>query len=286
MDELFGSPFAEDLSGWALPKDNRPHSETITLLRGIAASGALTEQEIRLLAEYLNDSRDARHAWPGNLLFKHLCELFGKGQLADEDCEYLDRVLIEINRQHSEVSESIPEEPELPEGAVKTEDLKLPQIDLEIQVAAEGGRAGYNVNLSKHTCSCPDWHTNRRYFDGGDLKLCCAHMAAAFGEAFEKSQGTAGSRVLQDLFTERVRRARGLDPKSHWKLLKIRLRPHLVSYGAGDWSSVYAFDANMELQRYAYNREEARWSFGIAPTHHQVFVEFLNKVRNKTAVFS
>ncbi|MGB0580103.1 MAG: hypothetical protein ACPGVU_10410 [Limisphaerales bacterium] len=286
MDELFGSPFEEDLSGWALPAGNRPHRETVELVRGIAGSGTLTEQEVYLLAGYLNDNRDARHAWPGDRLFRHLSKIFGSGSVSESESEYgyLGRVLEELDRQGHAIAAPPEEEPELPETAVKVEDLILPQLDLSLQVAAEGARHGFEVDLARHSCSCPGWYGNRRQFKGGDLKLCCAHLAAGFVEAFHQGLGAESPRVLKSLLWERAQRGRGINPKSTWKLIKIRLWPHLVSYDRGAWSSVYAFNAMKELQRYAFIPEEERWSFGQAPKNHRVLAEFIRKHRERSTL--
>ena len=122
----------------------------------------MTEQEVYLLAGYLNDNRDARHAWPGDRLFRHLSKIFGSGSVSEADYGYLGRVLEELDRQAYAIAEPPAEEPELPEAAMKVEDLILPQLDLSLQVAAEGSRHGFEVDLMRHSCSCPGWYGNRR----------------------------------------------------------------------------------------------------------------------------
>jgi len=286
MDDYFGSPFGEDLSSWVLPPGNRPYDETIELIRGMAGSGRPTDQEVYLLAEHLNETRDARHAWPGNLLFQHLGAMFAAGEVTEADFSRLGRIFEEIDRQCWQNAEPLPEEPPLPEGAVRVEELTLPVIDYAVDIAAEGSRGAYQVDLTRHSCSCPGWFGNRRNFKDGDIKLCCAHMAAAFTLAFEAGSGAGSPRILKDLMAERARRGRGIDPKSHWKLVKLRMRPHLVSYGSGEWSSVYAYDARTVLRRYAYNRDGQRWSFGAAPAGHRALAEYLGSIKQRVGVFT
>ena len=169
---------------------------------------------------------------------------------------------------------------------MRVEDLTLPVIDREIEIAAEGSRSGFKVDLGRHTCSCPGWFGNRRQFKDGDLKLCCAHMAAAFVTVFSEGVADDSPRILKDLLAERTRRGRGVDHKSQWKLLKLRMRPHLISFGGGDWSSVYAYDAKTDFQRFAYDRDAGRWSFGAAPQGHVAMVDFLSRSKSKSQVFS
>ena len=287
MEEFLKSPFGEDLSGWALPSGEEPHGDTIGLLRGFAGSGNATRQEVFHLAEFLNDNREARHAWPGEPLFAHLCEIFSSGELAESELARLGRIVAEIERQSFRAAAPPPAEAEIPEAAVRIEDLKLPRIDLIQQVAAEGSRGSYDVDLARQICSCPGWFGNRRGFKDYDLRLCCVHIATAFTEAFARGMAEeSSSRLLIELMRERTRRGRGIDPKSEWKVLKIRMRPHLVSYGSGEWSSVYVFNRQMELDRYAYHRTESRWSFGRAPINHRVLSEFLAKKRQKNVAFT
>lgn len=286
MDDFLGSPFGEDLSSWVLPPGNRPYEETIGLIRGIAGSGRLTDQELYGLAQHLNDTRDARHAWPGNLLFQHLGVMFTSGEVNESDFAQLGRVLDEIDRQCWQNADALPSEPSLPSAAIRVEELTLPVIDRVMDIAAEGSRNGYEVDLGRHSCSCPGWFGNRRSFSDGDLKLCCAHMAAAFSVAFAEGLAADSPRVLRDLMAERARRGRGIDPKSHWKLIKLRMRPYLVSYGSGEWSSIYAYDSETALQRYAYDRDGERWSFGVAPPGYQALVDYLGTIKSRVGVFT
>ena len=70
--------------------------------------------------------------------------------------------------------------------------------------------------------------------------------------------------VLKELMADRHRRGRSLDPHSKWKLVKIRMRPHIAIYGNGDWGYVYAPDG-AGFSRFAYHQQEQRWSFGQMP---------------------
>jgi hypothetical protein len=283
MDEEFGSPFGEDLSAWVLPNGFRPHEPTIGLIRGISGSGMLTQQEVYLLAEYLNGSRDARHAWPGNLIFKHLLKMFNSEAVTDADYGYLGRVMDELDQQCTEVAEPLPAEAVLPGAAMKVEELHLPQINRELQIAAEGARLGFDVDLSRHVCSCPGWYGNRRHFKAARLQLCCAHIAAGFVETFAEGEEGDCPRILKDLMAERSRRGRGIDPKSQWKLIKIRMRPHLISYHHEAPSSIYAFDRDTQLQRFVYHHTTRQWSFGQAPQHHGALAGFIDDMAEKTA---
>ena len=272
---MLGNPFEEDMSEWALPSGFVPNVETVNRLRGLAGMVKLMDQEIQALAEFLNDDREARHAWPGSPMFRYLHRLFSSAEGFESGRAHLGAVLAELDRQCSAVLAPPDEESELPPGAMREEEITLPEIRHRTRVAAEGSRVGFDVDLNTHSCSCPGWFGNRRFFAVGDLRRCCVHMAAAFSEIFQEQSERRHARILVEFLNERAWRGRGVEVRAAWRLFKIRMRPVLVSLTRDGRCSVYAFDEGMVFNRYVYHPEDGRWAFGQAPAHHRVLARHL-----------
>jgi hypothetical protein len=77
----------------------RPHLETLRTIRRITADGVLTMEEVWDLAGFLNEDRDARSQWPGNVLWPTLESIFDDGVVDDEEMEVLGAMLSDISLQ-------------------------------------------------------------------------------------------------------------------------------------------------------------------------------------------
>lgn len=79
--------------------DATPHLETLRVIRRITADGVLTMEEVWDLAGFLNEDREARKQWPGNILWPTLESVFDDGVVDDEEMEVLGNMLSEIRVQ-------------------------------------------------------------------------------------------------------------------------------------------------------------------------------------------
>lgn len=289
MDDLTLAPFTA-LEEWKLPEEAVPHDDTIEELCNIAGAGKLTEKEVFDLCYFLNDHRDARHAWPGEKLFAYLHGIVEQGHVTDANCAHLCDIMDQIERDCSRVAPPVEQGTPIPETAVSIAEILLPTLEKRVQVESVTGASVYEVDLQRHTCSCPGWYGNRRTFRDATLKLCCAHMAMAYSQEF-KPEGADEDEdealkkihpIFKNLMRERSIRGRGLDHLSRWKLIQIRMHPHLVSYGDSEWCAVYAPCALRTYRRHGFNLKELRWAFGSPPADRQPIEDFLvGRVKEK-----
>lgn len=182
MDNPFeDSPFEEAVNQWAVPDGTVPHEDTIRMLQGLGGFGVLTNKELLTLAYYLNDHRDARHAWPGEKLVHMLAELFSDRTPTHDDRENLHRDLDAIEKECSRLSGAHSDaEGEIASNAIRVEDLPLPDLDKISAVQCEEARSAFEVNLKRQQCSCPTWPNHRAKLKHGDIRRCCSHMAEAY----------------------------------------------------------------------------------------------------------
>lgn len=277
MDNPFeDSPFEEAVNQWAVPDGTVPHEDTIKMLQGLGGFGVLTNKELLTLAYYLNDHRDARHAWPGEKLVHMLAELFNDRTPTHDDREDLHRDLNAIEKECSRMSRPPSDaEAEIASNAIRVEDLPLPDLDKVSEVQCEEARSAFEVNLKRQQCSCPAWPNHRAKLKHGDIRRCCSHMAEAYLNEMNSGGIEDAPPVFKALMEDRVRRGRSLDPRARWKVLKIKLRPHLAVYGHTVWSYVFAPETGGGFVRYSFNTEEKRWAFGRAPNFRAAIEKFL-----------
>ena len=74
----------------------QPHMETLRLIRRITADGVLDMDEVYDLAHFLNECRDARKAWPGNILWETMQSIFDDGEVTEEEQQALGEILVGI----------------------------------------------------------------------------------------------------------------------------------------------------------------------------------------------
>lgn len=278
MDNPFDdSPFEDSANQWRIPEGETPHEKTVRMLQGIGGFGVLTNKELLTLAYYLSDHRDARHSWPGEKLVHMLAELFAGHAPTHEDRENLHRDLDAIETECSRLAAPFPEDDKIAANAVRGEEIPLPELNKTVSVECEEVRSAFEVNLKWQQCSCTSWPNHRSKLKHGDIRRCCAHMAVAYLQELNGDGIEDCPPVFKALMEDRVRRGRSLDPRAKWKIIKIKLRPHLAIYGHTDWSYVFAPEAGGTFVRYSFNTVEKRWAFGRPPDFARPSREFLIK---------
>ncbi len=282
MENPFDSDAIEPQSRWLLQPDVEPHQETVHFVRSLGGSGEITVKELTLLAYYLNENREARHSWPGELLFQSLAGMFDHRTPSKADRDGFNQDLEEIERECSRVAVVIADEgPEIALDSLRVEELPLPVLDKTIEIFSDDVGHSYNVNLHRQSCSCPGWSASRSKYNAGDLRRCCTHMIEAYLQVIQAGELPDCSPVFHALMEDRVRRGRSLDPKFTWRLVKIKLRPHLVIHASRGWSYVYAPGGNSTFSRYAFEVDERRWAFGHVPGSGKAIESYLDDARKK-----
>ena len=74
----------------------REDNDLFQLCQAIISCGELSEDSIRQLSEYINNSPNASESWPGNLLIKPLQKVWKDGVVDEAELEYLSELLESI----------------------------------------------------------------------------------------------------------------------------------------------------------------------------------------------
>tara|TARA_B100000519_G_scaffold195306_1_gene200204 strand:+ start:506 stop:931 length:426 start_codon:yes stop_codon:yes gene_type:complete len=75
---------------------NNKDNELFQLCQAIVDCGEFTEESIRQLSEYINNTPNASSSWPGNLLIKPLQKVWQDGVVDEFELEYLSETLKKI----------------------------------------------------------------------------------------------------------------------------------------------------------------------------------------------
>ena len=85
----------------------REDNDLFQLCQAIISCGELSEDSIRQLSEYINNSPNASESWPGNLLIKPLQKVWKDGVVDEAEREYLSELLESIVQPVSRKQPSI-----------------------------------------------------------------------------------------------------------------------------------------------------------------------------------
>jgi hypothetical protein len=277
MSDPFDSPFEEPATVWKLPDGETPHEDTIRALRAIGGAGEVTAKELVALAYYLNDHRDARHSWPGESLIRILAEMFDGHMPNKADRDKVHADIDAIEQECSRVQGNGEDgEAALPITAIRIEDFTLPEINRKVTIDCSDSGAKFEADLHHRHCSCPAWPNHRSKLKLDDVRRCCVHMVEAYHQLIKEDEIPGAQPIFKDLIADRAHRGRSMDIHAKWKLLKIKMRPHVVIYGSKDWSYAYAPDGN-GFTRFGFHNGEKRWSFGQRPQSAKTIERFLEE---------
>ena len=234
--------------------------KTIAFLRTLTLDGFLTAEEIWALAKFFNDNPECTQVWPGDVLAPMLNSAFDDDSINEEEMTVLAETISSIE------SEWLAQNPNLVEtaeyaGPYSTRIALIPVIDARFDVPSPREDASFVVALKEPTCTCPDWQ-QRRTFPEHTPGRCCKHVAHAFlrtGKVFEPWFQA----LVDDCFTY----ARGTPLSADWLLVQVpEEKAAVITAGPNSWCNVFA-PSSEGYQKFAYNAEERRWSYGDAPSH-------------------
>lgn len=159
------------------------------------------------------------------------------------------------------------------------DELKIPippiKYNQKIQVESSSGEGVYGVNLYQMICSCPDYRRNRRSrFYPGDIRRLCKHLSGLYCENMDIS---SLNEIKQAILVN------GYGVKTNFTILHIEELDEnvAVTYDHRDeWWNVFARGKKGEIERFGYNTDEKRWSYGESPPK---IARELKKVLNKMA---
>jgi len=96
-----------------------------------------------------------------------------------------------------------------------------------------------------------------------DYKRVCKHVAEVYHglEATDHSE----DRLFKAFIVDHVCRRRGTTPQEEWVLEVVNDKPVLYGHSPGTpWVNVFA-PQGPEYERFGFNKEEGRWSYGESP---------------------
>jgi hypothetical protein len=250
------NPFGENLS-----------QELLRLIRVLTFDGQLTGDEVYLLAQWLNEHPGARETWPGNILFETLRHCFADGELDLDEMIALGSLLAEIDRQ---CSLNAPQEEDTPpiigiteesKPSLRVEKIVLPRLNYRGRVKSFTSDDSYELDLDRHTCTCPDWEKVRQNLPDCHAGRACKHIVSAIGD---KSKINSFHPPLRALLEGLRASRRGTNPFDEYHGLIIPSGLAVVAYSKRAWVNVYAIEGDVYAQ-FGYNIPNRRWSYGMSP---------------------
>lgn len=85
--------------------NEEPHMETLRMIRRITSDGVLDMDEVYDLAHFLNECREARKSWPGNILWETMQSIFDDGEVTEEEQQALGDILVGIAAESSSIDD-------------------------------------------------------------------------------------------------------------------------------------------------------------------------------------
>jgi len=256
-----------------------PQDRTLTLIGRITEDGVLSTEEVYELAEFLNENEDACQVWPGDILHKLLLQVFEDGKLSDDEMEELGTVIRGIEKEASEAEEQTTWEPASSDGSTPTYDI-IPMIAPTIAGKQVSGKDSdgekFQADLGELICSCEDWQKNRNHLPEDCPGRLCRHLIAELNR--EKASLPDVNAVMSWLLGERTQRGKGMHPVEFWNLLLMDEGTCLVAFGASKWSHIMVPIDEEVHDRFGYNFDECRWSYGRKPMGFQPMKEYVNTI--------
>lgn len=251
------------------------HEGTLDLLRRLPVDQPLRDAEIFRLAEFLNDQREARHSWPGEMLFATLRGIFEDGRISNQEREELGAQMIEIESRCPVGA---------PNGAGTLKDRRLnlnpehfraPTFRGNVEVHDESAHTNYAANLERLSCTCPRWSRNRSRWPSSDARRCCQHLIEAISREIHRGRDEGISPIVRFVMTDLAARAREFEPDSRWYQLRVQLRPYVIGVESGSWYRVYGPDDARRIESFAFHPVDCRWAYGFHPLGAELLEEWM-----------
>ncbi len=248
----------------------------LSLIEEVAEDGELTHKEIYRLAKWLNDNKDGRTTWPANQFLPLLKGVFADGKIDQSEARQVGRLIQKVRREWARehaLSGTTPVADTVNEKSGEFDDStpKLPSINSHLNVASfSEPDVIYDVDFNGPSCSCPDFKSYRQQLPLGHISRCCKHIMQAYSEI----RPSNGWPSWLDPFLEAGFRP---NPKQEWNVCKSTNCNYLVSSANRGWGNVYAL-INDQTEKYGYNIDEDRWSYGNEPDSAEVLAQAIREL--------
>ena len=245
------------------------HMGTLRQVRRITSDSELSLEEIWDLANYLNGNETAQHKWPGTRLWKQIERVLEDGVIDEHEHRHLGDIIVEIEEACAGVSSGVTNiERRIDLDALKVRELKLPIINQTVFVEPKGDdEKKYTVDLRSHTCTCPDWFARHKDVPAGSFGRGCKHIMASLASARENGEPITKQwdKQASHFVSQLGLLALGADPLANWIHITWEGGDAYLGWGREDWASVFSNVGIGEYERFGFNLEDERWSYGAAP---------------------
>lgn len=240
----------------------------VRFLRGLLFDEELSGDEVWSLANWLNkQSKDVCQQWPADVLIPLLQNVFEDGELTSEEMMAVASALVKIEREWS-ARFALVEDANEPAFKTQTHSSGinrplLPPVNYVGTMVSSDGTAEYRIDLLNNSCTCPDWVGSRRSAPPQDYKRVCKHIARTYHGLEVASENEDA--MFDAFIVDHVCRGRGTVPQEEWILEVVNGKAVLYGYTPGKpWVNVFAPQGG-GYDRFGFNKEERRWSYGESP---------------------
>lgn len=255
------------------------HMGTLRLIRRITSDGELSMQEVWDLAEFLNGNESAQHRWPGDRLWRQLEQMFEDKEISPEELIHLGGIIEEIEVTCSGVHTGATQiETRADLEAISSKDLRLPSIGKTVYFTSERPLdKQISVDLNNHTCSCQDWFSHHKHLTSGSVGRLCRHMVNAYREVQEDSNTMAVNWDLDlthfvFILSEFKLAAEAVET---WQFIEWPDGDAYVGWGKTDWAAAFVNVGEGRYERYGFNLQDERWSYGAVPPCAEIVSGYL-----------
>lgn len=226
-----------------------------SLLDEVIEDGELTFNEIKSLADWLNQNQKVRSEWPAKQLHRFMKVISADRKISNREAKDLRDLILIIRKQWG--APDITVSKKQCEVDFELYSPYLPKIPLAYDIKSHS-RTGvsYHVSLETVSCECPDFRGQRERLEPRHLGRCCKHVFDAFRCVPVKTWPSWLHAFLENSFPPH--------PNQEWKIFKMRDSPVLLGLPVGDWANAFA-PAAEGYSRFGYNVSDHRWAYGIEP---------------------
>ena len=252
--------------------DEQPHKGTLRVIRRITADRVLERAEVWDLGNYLNECREARHSWPGTILWETLKSIFEDSVVTDEELEALGQMLSDIENECASISDlglttyiRTASRAELEAARKqKADPFKVPQPDDVPHRQTDAGEE-FETSLVGPTCNCAEWKKKRSDLPSGHPGRICQHIARTYSELLEQGKGGDWSPPFVGMVKDLAEMFRGSDMAPTWLEIDVEDSKFLIAMGDGEWTHVHGPSQTEEYDRFSYRAKDRSWFFGERP---------------------
>lgn len=144
--------------------------------------------------------------------------------------------------------------------------IPLPKLSEDIKVKSFSNPSiNYTLNLSKMTCTCPDFTKRHSKYEKGKIERLCKHLKLELS----KEPSIKGS-IFEPLLSDKH------DSKSYFISDETE---SIIGYSEdNEWINVYAKSASGEFDKFGYSIDELRWSRDKVPANAEAIEDVINEV--------